>query len=245
MKYLFLAAIIFLSCNELALIKKTYSYSEDGKSAEVINAYTDSAAYLEAYQKFIITKKVYQNMKSTGGVVSREPQSFMLTDSKGNVISESIFSSNIDSLKKDIYKRIFDMPNLVEATLTQIREEKHGEGAKYDTGGLYLAPVKVLSAKFVSKEYSSYKDIALRYKNVSQKVITAIRFKWYGKNAFDEPADVGGYNGWGGGFRDEPLSPGATDYSEWSISSRDGKKILIAYPYEVVFEDGTKWLLEK
>jgi hypothetical protein len=52
-------------------------------------------------------------------------------------------------------------------------------------------------------------------------------------------------NGWGGGFRDEPLRPGATDYSEWSISSRDGKKILIAYPYEVVFEDGTKWLLEK
>lgn len=245
MKYLFLAAIIFLSCNDLALIKKTYSYSVDGKSAEVINAYTDSAAYLEAYQKFVIAKKVHHDQKVTIGTLVSEPSDFVLLDSKGNKITSRIYSSNIDSLQKIIYKRIFDLPNSLEKAISTNREEKHGEGAKYDTGGLYLAPVKVLSAKFVSKEYSSYKDIALRYKNVSQKVITAIRFKWYGKNAFDEPADVGGYNGWGGGFRDEPLRPGATDYSEWSISSRDGKKILIAYPYEVVFEDGTKWLLEK
>ena len=56
---------------------------------------------------------------------------------------------------------------------------------------------------------------------------------------------MGGYNGWGGGFTDDKLRPGATEYSKWDILSGDGKKILIAYPYEVVFEDGTKWLLEK
>ena len=49
--------------------------------------------------------------------------------------------------------------------------------------------------------------------------------------------------GWGGGFSDDPLRPGATDYGTWSILSKDGKKVLIAYPYEVAFEDGTTWLL--
>ena len=56
---------------------------------------------------------------------------------------------------------------------------------------------------------------------------------------------MGGYNGWGGGFTDDKLRSGATKYSKWDILSGDEKKILIAYPYEVVFEDGTKWLLEK
>ena len=113
-------------------------------------------------------------------------------------------------------------------------------------GGLYLAAIKVVSAKFVTKEYSNYKDIALRYKNVSDKVVTAIRFKWYGENAFNEPADIGALSeGWGGGFTDDALRPGATDYGQWSILSRDGKKVLIAYPYEVVFKDGSKWELQQ
>jgi hypothetical protein len=167
------------------------------------------------------------------GSVNSEPQSFVLTDSKGNIITESVFSSNIDSIKKVIYNQFFARPNVMGRTLM------------YDTVGLYLAPVKVLSAKFISKEYSNYKDIALRYKNVSDKTITAIRFRWYGKNAFDEPADMGGYNGWGGGYSDDILRPGSTDYSEWSILSRDGKKVVIAFAYEVVFEDGTKWVLKK
>lgn len=232
MKYLFLA-VIFISCNDLSIIQKTYKYSEDGKPDKVIQEYSDSAAYLEAYERFIIAKKVHQDMKATVGSINSEPQSFILTDSKGNVITESIFKSNIDSIKKVIYNQIFTKPNVMGRTLM------------YDTAGLHLAPVKVLSAKFISKEYSSYKDIALRYKNVSSKTITAIRFRWFGKNAFDEPADVSGYDGWGGGYTDDILRPGTSDYSEWSISSRDGKKVVIAFAYEVVFEDGTKWVLEK
>jgi hypothetical protein len=86
----------------------------------------------------------------------------------------------------------------------------------------------------------------LRFKNVSGKTVTGIRFKWYGENAFNEPADMGGLQeGWGSGFTHNPLRPGGTDYGQWSILSRDGKKVLIAYPYEVVFKDGTKWELKE
>ncbi len=107
--------------------------------------------------------------------------------------------------------------------------------------------MKVVSAKFVTQEYSSYKNVSLHYKNVSDKIITAIRFKWYGENAFEVNLLCMGSlkQGWGGGFTDDALRPGATDYGEWDILSKDGKKILIAYPYEVVFKDGTKWKLQQ
>lgn len=116
----------------------------------------------------------------------------------------------------------------------------------YDTTGLSNAPVKVLSAKFTQNEYSSYRDITVSYRNVSQKRIDAIRFKWYGENAFGEPADMGGViDGFGGGNTDNPVSPGRTESGTWSIHSRDGKRIVICYPAEVVFSDGTKWDIEK
>lgn len=49
-----------------------------------------------------------------------------------------------------------------------------------DTQGLYLAPIKVISANPYEDEYSSFKKIKLLYKNVSDKNITAIKFSWYG-----------------------------------------------------------------
>jgi hypothetical protein len=116
--------------------------------------------------------------------------------------------------------------------------------AFFDTAGIAQAPVKVLSAKLVTQEYSNSKDIRLVWKNVSGNKIAAIRFKWYGLNAFGEPADMGGsgvIKGIGGGLADRSLSPGKTDSGEWSIMSNDGKKIILAWPYEVAFEDGTKW----
>lgn len=119
--------------------------------------------------------------------------------------------------------------------------------ALLDTTGISAAPVRVLSARLVTQEYSNYKDIRLTWKNVSTKKIAAVRFKWYGTNAFGEPADMGTslYEGFGSGFSDDPLSPGRTDSGEWSIMSRDGKKVVAAWPYEVAFEDGTKWELRK
>lgn len=119
------------------------------------------------------------------------------------------------------------------------------EVGKEDTAGLYLAPVKVISSRLIKKEYSNYKDIGLTYKNVSEKQIAGIRFKWYGKNTFNEPADMGGIiEGFGSGFTETKLRPGKTTNSQWDIFSKDGKTITLAYAYEVAFEDGTLWKLK-
>lgn len=113
----------------------------------------------------------------------------------------------------------------------------------FDTLGMKNAPVKVLKAILYREPYSTYKDISLTYQNVSSKKIEAIKFKWYGEDAFGEPADMGGYTteGFGGGFDDHGLSPGKKKTSSWSILSSRGKKVVLAWPYEVVFSDGSKW----
>ena len=237
-----IATLLMTSCQT----KNKYYYRE-GSKEEVIEAYSDSAAYLEAFKIFQISKKVYNDMKTAyGDNYLSAPNSFKLLNNKREDITYKVSFTNQDSLENSIAKTINNLPNNIEQTVNKIRQEKNGVGAKYDTGGLYLAPIKVLSAKFVTKEYSNYKDIALRFKNVSGKVVAAIRFKWYGENAFNEPADMGGLReGWGSGFIDDELRPGASDYAEWGILSRDGKKVLIAYPYEVAFKDGTKWELSQ
>lgn len=118
--------------------------------------------------------------------------------------------------------------------------------AMFDTVGLYKAPVKVLKAKVVKQEYSSYRSVYLKYKNVSGKRVTGIKFNWYGTNAFNEPADLGNSlsSGFGGGFTDDGLRAGATDDGTWSVLSRDAKKIKLAWPIEVSFSDGTNWKLK-
>lgn len=112
-----------------------------------------------------------------------------------------------------------------------------------DTVGTSDGPVLILERKFVIKEYSNYKDVFLRYKNVSGKKIEAIKFRWYGTDAFGDPADMGitSEPGFGGGFTDDALSAGKSSNGKWSVMSMDGKKIVNAWAYEVVFSDGTKW----
>lgn len=239
----FISAVVLISCN----FNKKYYYKEGTKPERLIEASSDSAAYMEAFKNFEIAKKVFNDMKkSLGNTYLDRPISFELLNDKHEDITYKITFSNKDSLEKALANSINEMLNSIEASVTAIREEKNGVGAKYDTAGLYLAPVKVLSAKFVTKEYSNYKDISLSWKNVSSKKISAIKFKWYGINAFNEPADMGGLQeGWGSGFSDDGLRAGGTDYGTWSILSKDGKKVLIAYPYEVAFDDGTKWELNQ
>lgn len=111
-----------------------------------------------------------------------------------------------------------------------------------DTIGMSVAPVRVIKSRIVKKEYSNYRDIELVYKNFSEKKVTAIRFQWFGINSFNEPADMGYSSfarGYGGGFTDDPLSPGRTDDGQWSITSRDAKKVVAAWVTEVAFADGT------
>jgi hypothetical protein len=119
--------------------------------------------------------------------------------------------------------------------------------ANFDTVGLYNSPVKILKARLYNEEYSSFRDISLTFKNVSGKKIEGIRFKWYGLNVFGDPADMGTsfYEGFGTGFTDEVLYPNQTTTSSWDINSGNAKKIVLAWPYEVVFSDGKKWEIGK
>ncbi len=117
----------------------------------------------------------------------------------------------------------------------------------FDTVGLYKSPVKILKAKAVAIEYSNTKNVYLLYKNVSKKAIQGIRFRWYGLNAFGEPAEFSNYivPGFGGGFSDDMLRPGKTDDGTWDVYSKDAKKIVLAWPYEVSFADGSSWKLKR
>jgi hypothetical protein len=140
---------------------------------------------------------------------------------------------HVDSLIQDLkYSRMAD--SVVASMMSN---------AFFDTVGVADGPVTVITAKLVTKEYSSYKDIHLVYRNSSKKTISAIRFRWYGENAFGEPADMGlaGHKGFGGGFTDDPMQPGARGSGTWDILSGDGKKVIRAWAYEVAFSDGTKW----
>lgn len=114
-----------------------------------------------------------------------------------------------------------------------------------DTTGISKSPILILKSQIVEIDYSNKKNIRLIYKNVSNKKITAIRFEWYGENAFNEPAEMGSYTspGEGGGFTEQLLAPGKTNDSEWDIYSKDAKKVITARAYEVAFSDGTSWKL--
>lgn len=116
-----------------------------------------------------------------------------------------------------------------------------------DTTGLYKSPIKVLSFKLVKKEYSNYRDVFVSYKNVSDKRITGIKFRWKGINAFGEPADMGNavIKGLGAGFTDTEINPNKTDTATWDVLSADAKKLIIVFPFEIAFEDGSKWKLSK
>ncbi|MRG48377.1 hypothetical protein GFS24_24895 [Chitinophaga sp. SYP-B3965] len=227
-------SILLHSCK----ISKKYYYTQDDKEEEIIEAATDSAAYLEAHKKFEIAKKVYNDMNETyGRLHSERPIKFKLLNEKREDITYLIHFEKKDSLEKNTSDLVNSLSNPIEERENAIHK------SKYDTVGLYMAPIKILNARFIEKEYSNYKDVELRFKNVCKKKVAAIRFKWYGENAFNEPADMGVIDGWGSGFTDDALRPGAVDYGVWNVLSKDGKKILIAYPYEVAFEDGSKWVL--
>lgn len=121
--------------------------------------------------------------------------------------------------------------------------ETHLTGILTDTSGVWQAPIKILKARATQKEYSNYRDVFLSYKNISNKRIKAIRFQWYGLNAFGEPADMGVMRGLGGGYSDDRMSPGQIQNGTWSVLSRDLDSVTLAWPTEVVYTDNTKWKL--
>jgi hypothetical protein len=137
----------------------------------------------------------------------------------------------------------------VDSTMRASDEKMKQElkNMNWDTIGIENSGVEITKAEFIlENQYSNYKSVKLIYKNISSKNIKAIRFRWYGLNAFNEPADCGNITnpGFGGGYTDNVLKAGKSESGIWSVLSRDGDKIVKAWPYEIMFEDGSKWKSE-
>ncbi|RXR23494.1 hypothetical protein [Flavobacterium stagni] len=152
-------------------------------------------------------------------------------------------------------KSVDNINNYSDSLERQIKAEKMTDSliksnvkSKYTkTDSTIKFPVIIVSSKLVKKEYSNRRDIKLVYKNVSGKRVEAIRFEWYGENAFGEPAEMGDsfLVGSGRGETDEALNPGKIGSGTWEINSSNAKKIINARAREVVFSDGSKWLLDE
>ena len=112
----------------------------------------------------------------------------------------------------------------------------------FDTGGVSTAPVKIKTV-YLFDEDNSYRSINIEYTSMSDNPISGIRFAWYGVDAFNEPADMGGTieRGFGHGTIDHTLHPHETKTATFNMNSRDAKKVLQCWPDKVGFIDGTKW----
>lgn len=113
-----LFALSFISCN------KSYKYVETVEETDlfghntiktddavIISAPSDSMAYLEAFKKFTISKKVYMDMVEAGsGSYLDRPISFKLYDSNGKNITNIIFFSKSDK-ELEISESILSKPN--------------------------------------------------------------------------------------------------------------------------------------
>jgi hypothetical protein len=47
--------------------------------------------------------------------------------------------------------------------------------------------------------------------------------------------------GFGGGATNKPLKAGSVSSDTWKFVSEDAKTLVLAWPYEVIFSDRTKW----
>ena len=94
------------------------------KDPKTINAATDSAAYLEAYQNYCISLKVNRDMKQSLGTASAIPTGFKLYDDKGTDITNSVFFADKEKQEKEIKDRIFSMENSIQESVDRNKKEK-------------------------------------------------------------------------------------------------------------------------
>lgn len=114
-----------------------------------------------------------------------------------------------------------------------------------DSSGSWRSPVQVMKAVMVKNEYTSTRSVRLSYKNVSEKKVAAIKFRWYGVDAFGEPADMGdSFEGLGSGLDNDGLNVGAKKTGTWNVYSSRGRKVTSACAIEVAFDDGSVWKLK-
>lgn len=114
------ATIILSACN--MQVKKNYKYVESvlggssikEKEEKTISAFSDSAAYLEAYEKYCISLKVYNDMRKEGmGQYLDIPIGFKLYNSDGEDITDIYFNSKLTE-EEAIESSILAMDNVVK-----------------------------------------------------------------------------------------------------------------------------------
>ncbi|MFV0199671.1 hypothetical protein OBJ99_02295 [Empedobacter falsenii] len=126
MKYLYFCALILsvISCS-VKEKKNTYYYIEtyeelsllgdrtyiETSKPDTIFEISDSSAYLEAFEKFTLSKKINKDMKEALGSVYKKPLSFQLLDKVGNDITYTTFFDKKDSIENEIEKSIFSKKN--------------------------------------------------------------------------------------------------------------------------------------
>jgi hypothetical protein len=156
-------------------------------------------------------------------------------------INHSCISHSAESTISEI-----DQQRLIDSfkNIQKIKTDSILTAHLIDTTGLSASPIKIIKAELLKGAYT--KVVRIKYKNVSNKIIAGIRFKWCGLNAFNEPADLGSSYllGLGSGFSDDILKAGRSTESDWNVYSKDGKKLVLAWPYEVAFTDNSKWKLK-
>lgn len=123
--FLFLVLLIPFSC------KKDYKYVEKiererifgggtdrEEKEEIFQADNDTLAYLEAFQKFVISQKVEMEMKKSLGSSSSTPLSFSIYDEKGNELTFIDFP-NKEKRENEITKRILSLSSSIpKSTVT-------------------------------------------------------------------------------------------------------------------------------
>lgn len=147
-----------ISCN-----KKEYKYieiaDEEGlmgvivrkeQEPKVIEAETDSIAYLEAFQKFCIAQKVSNDMKTSMGTSANTPIEFKLLNEKDEDITNLVSFKGIELKEKEIKDRIFSMKNSMQESVDNYKDEKNAEFKKI--ANIDSAKIKVMSKYFIKKE---------------------------------------------------------------------------------------------
>jgi len=127
--------LLVLSCQkryeyiELRTKKSFFGESERVvKNSETIRAKNDSIAYMEAYLKFCINEKMFEDIEEVfdnPGIA--KPISFKLIDKQGNDIALFINFDKIDSLKTALRSSVFKMENISKRIADKNRESEISE----------------------------------------------------------------------------------------------------------------------
>lgn len=129
------------------------------------------------------------------------------------------------------------------ATESLARSQVKIKATFLDTTGQGSSPIRIVSSGIGLNGKPGSRRIAVRFKNVSDKNISALRFEWYAEDFHGNPADMGDYLGQGSGTTEESLKSGDYSEAEWEISSVNADSLISIRAYQVFFDDDTSWEL--